>query len=64
MMGNSLNLKIIAEGIEHLEQLDSLQRLGCESGQGSYFAKPLSKNDMDMILFKTNLNKNPRSIAK
>ncbi len=50
MMGDSLNLKTIAEGIEHPEQISELQLLGCESGQGYHFAKPLSVGDMDNFL--------------
>ena len=52
MMSDSLNLKTIAEGIEHPEQIDTLQNLGCKLGQGFYFSKPLSKNDMDEFLSK------------
>ncbi|MEP6789298.1 MAG: EAL domain-containing protein, partial [Acidobacteriota bacterium] len=50
MMGDSLNLKTIAEGIEHPEQINELQLLGCESGQGFHFAKPLTVGDMDEFL--------------
>lgn len=50
MMGDSLNLKTIAEGIEHPEQISELQSLGCEAGQGFHFAKPLSVGDMDEFL--------------
>ena len=50
MMGDSLNLKTIAEGIEHPEQISELQLLGCESGQGYHFARPLSVGDMDEFL--------------
>lgn len=50
MMGDSLNLKTIAEGIEHPEQIDELQLLGCQSGQGFHFAKPLTVGDMDEFL--------------
>lgn len=50
MMGDSLNLRTIAEGIEHPEQIVALQSLGCEAGQGFHFAKPLTKEDMDAYL--------------
>jgi diguanylate cyclase (GGDEF)-like protein len=50
MMGDSLNLKTIAEGIEHNDQIAALQDLGCEAGQGFHFAKPLTKEDMDDYL--------------
>ncbi|SEM22121.1 MULTISPECIES: putative bifunctional diguanylate cyclase/phosphodiesterase [Pseudomonas] len=38
-LGKSLNLSIIAEGVETLEQLDFLKLHQCEEGQGFYFSK-------------------------
>ena len=38
-LGQSLNLEVIAEGIERADQLDFLQREGCEIGQGFLFSK-------------------------
>jgi EAL domain-containing protein (putative c-di-GMP-specific phosphodiesterase class I) len=43
-MGNSLNLEVVAEGIELPEQLGSLRDLGCELGQGFLFAKPMNRD--------------------
>jgi diguanylate cyclase (GGDEF)-like protein/PAS domain S-box-containing protein len=45
-MGNSLNLEVVAEGIEFQEQIGSLRDLGCELGQGFFFAKPMSRDDL------------------
>jgi diguanylate cyclase (GGDEF)-like protein/PAS domain S-box-containing protein len=50
MMGDSLNLKTIAEGIEHPEQIGELTSLGCGAGQGYHFAKPLDTADMETFL--------------
>jgi len=50
MMGDSLKLKTIAEGIEHKEQIKALKDLGCDAGQGFHFARPLVKEDMDAFL--------------
>ena len=50
MMGDSLNLRVIAEGIENPEQIAVLKHLGCELGQGFHFAEPLSAGDMDIYL--------------
>jgi EAL domain-containing protein (putative c-di-GMP-specific phosphodiesterase class I) len=49
-LGDTLQLHTIAEGIELKEQLSGLQELGCEMGQGYYFAKPLSREAMQMML--------------
>ena len=39
-MGHALGLEVTAEGIETLEQLEALESLGCDVGQGFYFARP------------------------
>jgi EAL domain-containing protein (putative c-di-GMP-specific phosphodiesterase class I) len=42
-------LSVVAEGIETQEQLDALCALGCDRGQGYYFARPLSADDPALI---------------
>lgn len=41
-LSNQLEMDAIAEGIETAQQLDWLEELGCELGQGYLFAKPLT----------------------
>ena len=41
-MGNSLKLRVIAEGIENKVQLDFLKSRHCEEGQGYFFSPALS----------------------
>ena len=50
MMAASLNLRVIAEGVENAEQAAVLERLGCDVGQGYFFARPLSEDDMTAYL--------------
>jgi EAL domain-containing protein (putative c-di-GMP-specific phosphodiesterase class I) len=45
MLARTLEMSVVAEGIETLAQYDALRALGCEYGQGYYFAKPLSAAD-------------------
>ena len=40
-LGHSLNMKVIAEGIEAGEQAALLREMGCDMAQGLYFVKPL-----------------------
>jgi EAL domain-containing protein (putative c-di-GMP-specific phosphodiesterase class I) len=40
-LGSSLGLPVVAEGIELDAQWQSLRALGCELGQGFYFARPM-----------------------
>ncbi len=44
-LGHSLNLKVIAEGIESEEQLAYLRSMGCEEFQGYHFCRPLPADD-------------------
>ncbi|HEX2057454.1 MAG TPA: EAL domain-containing protein [Actinomycetota bacterium] len=39
-IGENLNLRIVAEGIETPEQLAEVRRLGCHEGQGFYLGEP------------------------
>jgi diguanylate cyclase (GGDEF)-like protein/PAS domain S-box-containing protein len=40
-LGQTLNLDVVAEGIEFPEQWATLRDLGCGHGQGFYFARPM-----------------------
>ena len=41
-LANSMNLEVVAEGVENKEQLQILSLLGCEYAQGYYLSKPLT----------------------
>ena len=51
-MGNNLNFKVIAEGIEKEAQVEFLKKNACEIGQGYYFSKPLPAERVGRILTK------------
>jgi len=40
-LAHSLNLKVVAEGVENKEVLDMLKEMKCDFAQGFYIAKPL-----------------------
>lgn len=45
-MAHSLDLLVVAEGVETLEQLRLLEDIGCDLVQGYYFSKPLQANKL------------------
>ena len=45
-LANILGVRAVAEGIEEPEQVRRLRDMGCELGQGFYFAKPLTGPDI------------------
>jgi diguanylate cyclase (GGDEF)-like protein/PAS domain S-box-containing protein len=49
-MGNSLHMRVVAEGVETPEQLAFLQDGDCPFGQGYYFGLPLTGPDCTNIL--------------
>jgi EAL domain-containing protein (putative c-di-GMP-specific phosphodiesterase class I) len=40
-LGATLDLEVVAEGIEESEQAATLRGLGCQFGQGFLFARPM-----------------------
>ncbi len=49
-LGHNLNMRVIAEGIEHGNQLHELRAAGCDLGQGYLFARPLPEDAMTTFL--------------
>jgi diguanylate cyclase (GGDEF)-like protein/PAS domain S-box-containing protein len=49
-MGNSLKKRVIAEGVEALEQVAFLKAEGCEEAQGYYFNRPMAADRVATLL--------------
>ncbi|MBI3772631.1 MAG: EAL domain-containing protein [Gammaproteobacteria bacterium] len=45
-MGRSLNIRVLAEGVETVEQLEFLRRQGCDEVQGFLFSKPVPAEEV------------------
>ena len=45
VMAHTLGLRVIAEGVETLTQLQTLQTFGCDEFQGYFFSEPISAID-------------------
>jgi EAL domain-containing protein (putative c-di-GMP-specific phosphodiesterase class I) len=49
-LGHSLQLTVLAEGVETAEQLEFLRSKGCDELQGYYFSKPVSAADFERLV--------------
>ena len=45
-MAAGLKIDVVAEGVETIEQAESLVRLGCVHAQGFYYARPMAAGDI------------------
>lgn len=52
IVAKSVGMQVIAEGVETIEQLNSLRDLGCNQGQGYWYAKPLPLEQLKAVLKK------------
>lgn len=51
-MCRRLHVKIVAEGVETIEQLQLLQEMGCDTIQGFYFSPPVPLDDFEKMLLE------------
>ncbi|MEM9540064.1 MAG: EAL domain-containing protein [Cyanobacteria bacterium P01_E01_bin.42] len=49
-LGHTLGMEIIAEGVETKEDMETLQSLECEFGQGYFWSKPIPAQDATELL--------------
>ncbi|WP_137679540.1 putative bifunctional diguanylate cyclase/phosphodiesterase [Aurantiacibacter suaedae] len=62
-MGRKLGMEIVAEGIETLEQAQSLRRAGCTLGQGFYYSRAVTAQGAQELLAREAENLNHFDIA-
>ena len=63
-LARSLGLRVIAEGVENLRQMEVLHRLGCGVMQGFLFSRPIPPDDIERWLEQTVLPRKAPWIAQ
>ena len=51
-MAHRMSMKVVAEGVETLEQANQLEAMGCDFAQGYYFSRPVSADDFEKLLIE------------
>ncbi len=52
-LARSLGLRVVAEGVENLRQMEALNRMGCSLMQGFLFSRPLPPDEIERWLVNT-----------
>lgn len=58
-MSHDLGLRLIAEGVETIEQAELLSEMGCDVMQGYYFSHPLDAENITRLLNEENDKRDP-----
>lgn len=56
VLGQSLGIQVIAEGVETKYQYDYLKSIGCNELQGYYYSKPLAEHHFEKLLLEQQTN--------
>jgi len=51
-MAHSLNLKVVAEGVETAQQVEFLRKANCDNVQGFFFARPMTAAQLTALLLE------------
>jgi diguanylate cyclase (GGDEF)-like protein/PAS domain S-box-containing protein len=49
-VGHSMNVTVVAAGIENAEQFAFLRHEGCDEGQGYYFCRPMPADELTLLI--------------
>ncbi|MFW6296932.1 MAG: EAL domain-containing protein [Desulfosalsimonas sp.] len=49
-LAHRLGMSVVAEGLEELQEVETLQKMGCEYGQGWFYSEPLPEKQAGKLL--------------
>jgi EAL domain-containing protein (putative c-di-GMP-specific phosphodiesterase class I) len=56
-LGESMGMKVVAEGVEHPAQLQFLVEQGCAHAQGCHFAEPMTALEVPDFIERANFRR-------
>lgn len=56
-MARQLNMKVVAEGVENVEQAAFLLESGCSIAQGFYYSRPITADEFENLAYKNKFDK-------
>jgi EAL domain-containing protein (putative c-di-GMP-specific phosphodiesterase class I) len=62
-LANNLGMEVVAEGVETREQLELLQSLKCQYGQGFLFSRPVSAEKATDLVHEEQSDSNSLSVG-
>ena len=63
-MAHTLELMVVAEGVETREQLDVLRRTGCDRVQGYYHSRPLPALEFERFMRSFNSGTGKQTVTQ
>lgn len=64
VMAHKLGIKVIAEGVETLDQSHLLKQIGCDYGQGYLWSKPVPADEFEQLLLKDRITSSASQLGK
>jgi len=49
-LARAFDMRLVAEGVETIEQLDLLRVMGCDQAQGFYLGRPVPSNEVPAMI--------------
>jgi EAL domain-containing protein (putative c-di-GMP-specific phosphodiesterase class I) len=53
-LAKSLDFRVVAEGVETLQQVETLKLLSCDVSQGYFYSRPLNSLDFESFIHINN----------
>ena len=52
-LAHNMNMRVVAEGIEEVDQADFFRAQNCDEGQGFLFGRPMSRHELEALLHES-----------